>query len=200
MTETTSAKTSSRDKILIAAAAMLGEDPTARLSVRAVAARAGVSTGSLRHHFPTQHALQDAVLAGIYETVFPGDPIHDTALPARDRLVACMRQLLAPAETGEEARKTWATMYETYFACEPTEEARQAYLGIERQMRHRVEHWLSVLVDEGVLPRGDNAPRARFLLTVVNGLTLERALPSTEALLASETATLFTAADSVLRD
>jgi len=45
---------SSRDRILIAAAGMIGEDPAARLSVRAVAARAGVSTGSLRFHFPTQ--------------------------------------------------------------------------------------------------------------------------------------------------
>ncbi|GHC81046.1 hypothetical protein GCM10007079_20430 [Nocardiopsis terrae] len=131
--------------------------------------------------------------------MFPGDPVHDTELPARDRLVACLRQLLAPAGTGEEARKTWATMHETYFAREPTEEARQAYLVIERRMRHRVEHWLSVLGDEGALPRGDNAQRAEFLLTLVNGLMLERSLPGAEALLTSETAPLFAAADSVLR-
>ncbi|PDP84967.1 TetR family transcriptional regulator [Glycomyces fuscus] len=199
MTEPTGARPSSRERILVAAATMLGEDPTARLSVRAVAARAGVSTGSLRHHFPTQHALQEAVLAGIYETVFPGDPIHDTALPARDRLVACLRQILAPAGTGKEARRVWATLYETYLACEPTEEARQAYLALERQMQHRVEYWLSVLGEEGELPRGDNSRRAKFLLTVVNGLMLERALPGAEDLLASETATLFAAADSVLR-
>ena len=53
-----------RDKILIAAATMLGEDPTARLSVRAVATRAQVSTGSLRHFFPTQRDLIDTVKIG----------------------------------------------------------------------------------------------------------------------------------------
>lgn len=42
-----------RERILQAAAEMLAEDVTTTLSVRAVAARAGVSTGSLRFHFPT---------------------------------------------------------------------------------------------------------------------------------------------------
>jgi len=199
MTEATSATSGSRHRILEAAASMYSENPTARLSVRAVAARAGVSTGSLRHHFPTQQALLDAVLAGIYAVVFPGDPIHETDLPARERLVSCLRQILAPAGTGQGARKAWADTYETIIAPGASEEARTAYLSIERQMRHRVEHWLSVLAEEGALPDGDNAQRARYLLTVVNGLTVERALPSAEPTLVSETATLFTAADSVLR-
>ncbi|MFD3684259.1 TetR/AcrR family transcriptional regulator [Nocardiopsis sp. NPDC058631] len=198
MTEPTSAKPSSRERILVAAATMLGEDPAARLSVRAVAARAGVSTGSLRHHFPTQDALQDAVLAGVYETVFAGDPIHDTALPARDRLVSCVRQLLAPVGTGKRARELWGTTYEMFIAPEPTEETRAAYLAMERAARHRVEHWLSVLATEGALPGGDNTQRAKFLITVVNGLSVERAFPNSESLLTSETATLFAAVDSVL--
>ncbi|GAB3804398.1 TetR/AcrR family transcriptional regulator [Micromonospora zhanjiangensis] len=50
---------SSRDKILWAAAAMLGEEPSTTPSVRVVAARAGVSTGSVQH-FPTQRELMDA--------------------------------------------------------------------------------------------------------------------------------------------
>ncbi|WP_326609927.1 TetR/AcrR family transcriptional regulator [Streptomyces scopuliridis] len=198
-TEATSSNPRSRDRILAAAAAMLGENPAAQLSVRAVAARAGVSTGSLRHHFPTQRALQDAVLAGIYEFVFSDDPIHDTTLSARDRLVGCLRQILVSAGTGQQARELWATTYETFIAPEPTEESRSAYLAIERHTRYRVEHWLSVLAGEGHITEGDNAQRAKFLLTVVNGLSVERALPSSQSLLASETATLFTAVDSLLR-
>jgi AcrR family transcriptional regulator len=178
---------------------MVGENPAARLSVRAVAARAGVSTGSLRHHFPTQRALQDAVLAGIYDVAFPGDPIHDTALPARDRLVGCLRQLLAPTGTGERARQAWRQIHETLIAPEPSEDSREAYLALERQALHRVEYWLSVLADAGELPEGDHTHRAKFLLTVINGLSLERALPGSESLLASETTTLYTAVDGVLR-
>lgn len=198
MTEAGDARQSSRDRILIAAATMVSENPAERPSVRAVATRAGVSTGSLRHHFPTQRALMDAVLAGIYAHIAPGEPIHDTALPARERLVSCLRQILAHAGTGNEAREALRRTYETLIAPEPTEEARRTYLVIEGQMQHRVEHWLSVLVEEGALTGGDNARRAKFLLTVVNGVTLERALPGTESLLESEAATLFAAVDSVL--
>jgi TetR/AcrR family transcriptional regulator, cholesterol catabolism regulator len=191
--------TTTRDKILIAAATMLSENPAARLSVRAVAARAGVSMGSLRHHFPTQRALQDAVLAGIYELVFPDDPIHDTALPARERLVGCLRQMLAAAGTGKQARESWTKVYELLIAPEPTDDSRAAYLALERQAQHRVEHWLAILAADGSLPDGDNAERARFLLTVVDGLSVARAYPGAESRLASETATLFLAADAVLR-
>ncbi|MGN9809570.1 TetR/AcrR family transcriptional regulator [Micromonospora sp. BQ11] len=190
--------TGSRERILAAAAAMLAEDVTARLSVRAVAARAGVSTGSLRFHFPTQRELQDTVLARIYEHVFPDDPIRDRSLPARDRLVNCLRQVLAPAGVGKQAREAWGKAYEMFIAPDPTEEVRAAYLALERGGWRRIEYWLAVLADEGALPREDHARRVRFLLTVLNGLSIERALPAEESILKAETETLYTAVDCVL--
>lgn len=189
---------SSRDRILRAAVAMFGEDAGARLSVRAVAARAGVSTGSLRYHFPTQRALQDAVLAGIYDVVAPGEGIHDGSVPARDRLIDCLRQVLALAGVGEQARAGWREIFKTYVDPEPTDENRAAYLAIEREAQRRVEYWLSVLSNEGALSEGDNARRARFLVTVLNGLSIARALPAEESILAVETETLHAAVDHVL--
>jgi AcrR family transcriptional regulator len=188
----------SREKILRAAAEMIAEDMTATLSVRAVAARAGVSTGSLRFHFPTQRALQDAVLARIYEHVFPDDPIRDRTLPARDRLVNCLRQVLASAGVGEEARRAWGAAYEAFIAPEPTEEVRTAYLAYERASAGRVEYWLGVLADEGVLSHEDRTRQVKFLLTVLNGLSIERALPACESILRTETETLYAAVDCVL--
>lgn len=188
----------SREKILRAAAEMIAEDMTATLSVRAVAARAGVSTGSLRFHFPTQRALQDTVLARIYEHVIPDDPIRDRSLPARDRLVNCLRQVLAPAGVGEEARRAWGAAYEAFIAPDPTEELRTAYLAYERASAGRVEYWLGVLADEGVLSHEDRTRQVKFLLTVLNGLSIERALPASESILRTETETLYTAVDCVL--
>ena len=188
----------SRERVIAAAVGMFAENPTARLSVRAVAARAGVSTGSLRFHFPTQRALQDAVLARIYDQVSPGDPIHDRSLPARDRLVNCLRQVLAPAGVGEKARKGWAIAYQKFIAPDPTEEIRAAYLAMEREGWRRVEYWLTVLADEGALPDEDHARRVRFLLTVLDGLSIERALPAEDSILKAETDTLYMAVDCVL--
>jgi AcrR family transcriptional regulator len=192
------ARLSSRDKVLLAAMELFGENPGTRLSVRAVASRAGVSTGSLRYHFPTQRELQDEVLTRIYDLVAPGDPIHDSSTPARDRLVDCLRQVLAGIGVGTRAREATLKVVEEFIATEPTEETRAAYLAVEREVRRRVEYWLTVLANEGALPEGDNTRRARFLISVVNGLGLERALPAEDSILQTETDTLYTAVDCVL--
>jgi len=191
-------KLSSRDKILLAAMKMFGEDPGARLSVRAVAARAGVSTGSLRYHFATQRELQDEVLTRIYDLVISDDRIHDSSVPARDRLVDCLRQVLAGIGVGTQAREAMRKVVDEFITPEPTEEIHASYLAIDREVRRRVEYWLTVLTNEGALPEGENTRRARFLLTVINGLGLERALPAEDSILQSETDTLYTAVDCVL--
>ncbi len=187
-----------REKILQAAAEMLAEDMAAKLSVRAVAARAGVSVGSLRFHFPTQRALQDSLLARIYEHLLPGDAIRDRTLPPRERLLNCLRQVLAPLGTREDARTAWGTVYRSFIEPEPTEEVRAAYLRFEREAERRVEHWLTVLEEEGAVSPGHHTRNLRFLLTVLNGLSVERALPSGESVLIAETETLNAAVDHVL--
>lgn len=191
---------STRDKILIAAATMLGEDPTSRLSVRAVAARAGVSTGSLRHFFPTQQELLDTVIEGVFGWAFPGDPISDTSRPAADRLVACLQQVLATSGTGEQARETWRVTLDAYVAARPSAGSTSTFLALEREGRRRIEQWLTVLTDEGAIPPGDTEQRARFLSTVVDGLSVERALPTDGARLAAEAGTLRLAVLGVVHD
>lgn len=188
----------SRDRILWAAATMLGEEPGAALSVRAVAARAGVSTGSLRHHFPTQRGLMDAVLTIVYDLVLPDDSLHDASIPARDRLIACLQRILAPAGGETDAQASWRLAFDRYVADEPTEAAREEYRAIEREMRRRIEHCLAVLQEEGSLPEGDNSRRARFLIAVVNGLSIAQAMPADEPRPQTEMDVLNTAADYVL--
>lgn len=187
-----------RDKILVAAATMLGEDPTTRLSVRAVAARAGTSTGSLRHFFPTQRALVEAVVAGLYDLEVPGDPILDTTRAPAERLVDCLRQLLSQVGTGDRARAYWRGLYETYIEPEPAGDDVATYASLERLGLHRIERWLEVLAEEGALPANDIARRARFLATVLDGLTVERALPGDAVRLGFEAETLRLAAVAVL--
>ncbi|KIF77257.1 TetR family transcriptional regulator [Streptomyces sp. 150FB] len=188
----------SRDKVLLAAMQMIGENPGAKLSVRAVAARAGVSTGSLRYHFPTQRELQDEVLSRLYDVVIAEDRIHDRTVPARDRLVDCLRQVLAPAGVGAGAREASRVIHEQFIATEPTEQVQDAYLALEREGRRRVEHWLTTLTHEGALAAGDTSRSAKFLLTVLNGLALERALPAEGSILQAENDTLYMAVDAVL--
>lgn len=189
-----------RERILAAAAGIIGEDGvTARVSVRAVAARAEVSTGSLRHHFPTQQVLRDEVMSRVYDWMLPDISIDDTAVPPRDRLVHCLRQVLDMSGTGSEARHSMVLLMENFVTVEQTEAMREAYLAMQRDGQRRMEGWLRTLAKEvGTLPVADIPRRARHLGTVLNGLALERALPAEDSLAQRESEALYAAADMAL--
>lgn len=187
-----------RERILRAAAAILQGQDGARPSVRAVAARAGVGVGTLRHHFPTQQVLFDAVLAHVYEQSFPDDRIHDRSVPARERLVECLQNMLTGVGLHDQARAFWAEQYRLFLSPDVPADQRAGYPVLIRQALRRVESWLSVLVEEGALSPGGTERRARTLLTLVNGLAVERALPSDVPTLEHETIVLGTAVDALL--
>ncbi|WAC55550.1 TetR/AcrR family transcriptional regulator [Gordonia sp. SL306] len=190
---------STPERILAAAAAIINEEGLgARLSVRTVAARAGVSTGSLRHHFPTQQDLRDEVMHRIYDWIAPADNIHDTSIPARDRLVHCLQQVLGLIGSGPNARSSMVDMVRTFIDGEQTDQTREAYLAIENDSQRRIEAWLKIVADEGTLSQEVIPDHARFLYTVVNGLGLERALPAEDSIANRELTTLYIAVDSVL--
>ncbi|MFJ9624760.1 TetR/AcrR family transcriptional regulator [Streptomyces sp. NPDC101181] len=190
----------SRDRILWAASTMLGEGAGAALSVRAVAERAGVSTGSLRHHFPTQRALMDAMLKVVFDLVLPEAAFRDTSIPPRDRLMGCVQGLLVPQDSPRGAREAWLTVHERYIASEPTQAMRAEYQAMQHEVTRRVEGCLEVLVEEGALAAGDTARRARFLLTLANGVSVEQVLPSEDARIATELDMLGIGVDLVLAD
>ena len=185
-----------REKIIDAATEIIraGGD---RPSVRAVAARAGVGASTLRHYFPTQRALLDATLTKFYAEAMPDARIHDTSVPPRERLLECLWILLEPFGSEEQARQTWQTIYEAFIAPEATDQAREGYLVLIRQAEQRVQSWLAILEAEGVLAPGDTPARSRFLLAVVDGLSLDRAVLPATARVEFEAATLRFAVDAV---
>ena len=162
-----------------------------------MAARAQVSTGSLRPFFPTQRALVETVVAGLYDLEIPDDPINDHSLTPTERLVACLRLFLAQVGVGDRARQQWGALYEAYVASPPSEDEAATYLALERMGRHRIEQWLVTLIEEGAIPAGRVEEKARFLSTVTNGLMTERALPSDTVRVESETETLRLAVHAV---
>jgi AcrR family transcriptional regulator len=188
---------STRRKILDAATSIMEEDNGQHLTVRAVAARAGVGMGTLRHHFPTQRVLLDAVLASMYESAMPDDRIHDTALPARQRLIDNLGRLVAAIGVGDEARARWGDIFQNYISPDAPDDVRSTYAAFDEQAARRVETWLSVLVEQGELEEGDNTARAHFLLCVVNGLVLWRALPLAESTLTREVDALALATEAL---
>lgn len=197
---TTSPPLDTRERILAAAAAIIAEDGiTARLTVRAVAARAGVSIGSMRYHFPTQQELRDQVMERVGDWLVPTEWMRDASLSARERLLRSLRQMLARTGTGQQARDNMVAAVNAFVAVEQTDQVREAYLSVERDGRRRIEGWLNSLSKEGFLAPDDVPRNARFLGTVLDGLSLQRAFPGIDALAAAEEEALQVAVSAVLR-
>lgn len=166
--------------------------------MRGVAARAGVGASTLRHYFPTQRELLDTVLRTVYETAIPDQRIRDTSIPARERLIECVWSLLEPIGVGEQSRETWKKIFDLFIAPEATDDARTGFLVLVRQAEQRVLSWFAILEDEGALPPGDNVRRTHYLLTVADGLSIGRALPSSGSRVEEEAFALAVAVDTVL--
>ncbi|WP_106816336.1 TetR/AcrR family transcriptional regulator [Microbacterium timonense] len=175
---------STRERILEAAVAVARSGE--KVTVRGVAARAGVGMGTLRYHFGTQRELQDAVLSSLYEAALPDERIRDASVPPGERLLECLGHLLTPLGIDRTAREAWTDIFRTFIDLEAPDATRDRYVELHRQTMRRIESWLSILVEEGSLARGDNSARATFLLTVVNGLAVQRALPAESAPLETE--------------
>lgn len=156
------------------------------MSVRAVARRAGVGMGTLRYHFPSQRALLDAVFSSLYDQALPDEHIRDAAIPSEERLLECCRHFLDPVGMGHRAREVWADIFRTFIVPDASPDHRAGYLELRRHSLGRVQSWLSILVQEGSLCPGDNELRARYLLAVLDGLALQRALPPDATDLGSE--------------
>ncbi|MFB4353472.1 helix-turn-helix domain-containing protein [Microbacterium sp. LS_15] len=185
-----------RERILAATTEMIREGAE-RLSVRAVAARAGIGASTLRHYFPTQRDLLNASLTATYDEAMPDERIRDTSVPPRERLRECLLRLLQPFGGPDAARDVWLSIFEAFAGPDATPEARAGYEVLEAQAARRVGAWLAILETEGALVAGDNARRTQFLLTVVDGLSIARALPRRATHLEDEAATLARAVDAV---
>lgn len=185
-----------RERILAATTEMIREGAE-RLSVRAVAARAGIGASTLRHYFPTQRDLINASLTTTYDEAMPDERIRDTTVPPRERLRECLQRLLEPFGAPEAARDAWLGIFEAFAGPDATPEARAGYEVLEAQAARRVGAWLAILEDEGVLAPGDTARRTHLILTVVDGLSIARALPRRSTHLEDEAVTLARTVDAV---
>lgn len=188
-----------RSRIIEAAAAILHSGGEARLSVRSVATRAGVGASTLRYYFPTQRSLIEAALADTYTEAMPDERIRDRSVPARDRLRECLLNMLAPFDNETQARAMWTSIHDAFISFEAKDESRRAYAELARQADLRVESWLSVLDEEGALTPGTVPRHARFLITVIDGLSVARALPPERGVAMTEIEVLDTAIDAVVR-
>lgn len=183
-TETQTGTGGRREQILAAAREIVAEQGLPGITVRAVAARAGIGASTLRHYFPSQAALYTAVTRELFAVQVTDDFITDTALPPRERLLRSLGQYL-PAD--QESPQDFARMLvRTYAGVIAAEEAGGGdtpggILGNAYAWSHEtIIRWLQVLADEGRLRAAPSPANAIALMGLLNGLLLDLAVGGIE--------------------
>lgn len=169
--------TERRDAIIAAARELVAEAGMGSLSVRAVAARAGIGASTLRHYFPTQQDLYDAVLGASFEEHLADLRIRDTGVAPALRLTECLWQFLPERDADDRLLEQWLAQYLAVLSPDASGDNRRAWEALVKHGRQRIIDWLQILADEGLLRDDDPARPARLLVAVVDGLALDLITP-----------------------
>lgn len=167
---TTSRSDDRRTQILDAALAIVHESGLSGVSVRNVAARAGVGPSTLRHYFPTQRALSEAIAAEVMHFHLDDRRIRDRRVDPARRLLECLEQFLEP---GDDARlAAWLDLVHGAVTRGADSPHTQLLTNFTSTTRQRVAAWLHQLATEGHL-RADTVDDATTALLVrIDGLAL----------------------------
>jgi AcrR family transcriptional regulator len=140
--------------------------------VRKIASEAGIGPSTLRHYYPTQGALHEALALRQLGTYLSDLRITDQSVPAAERLFECVAQFLPSKGAGVAPLESWITLQAEAYGLEVHQPIRDLFDALDKQGRARVGGWLDMLAREGALPKAATSDARAILLATVNGLCL----------------------------
>ncbi|MCX4639703.1 TetR/AcrR family transcriptional regulator [Streptomyces sp. P9-2B-2] len=178
---------SRQEEILAAALRLTYEQGVGALSVRSVAAAAGVGATTLRHYFPSQADLYQAVASRLVTSVLSDLDITDDSRDPAARLYDCLAQFVPQPTEQTQALTGWAELHRLALGgdagvMEILKSGRQA-------SKEALLRWFGALADQGHTARADINTHATHALTLIDGLNLDLFLfPDQVDLAAAKTA------------
>ena len=169
-----------RDRILAAAAGLLAESGIERLSVRRVAEAAGIGMGTLRHYFPSQKELHQALIVRLVDGETHEFDIRDARLPAADRLERCLLQYVPTDGESAHLLDLWFGLYRVGLDPAGPPFARQFLEVSAARSRERMQEWLELLASEGYLEPHSVRRHVLRCSALVSGVCLELVTPGSE--------------------
>lgn len=179
-----------RELILDAALKLASTEGLGALSVRSVAAAAGVGATTLRHYFPSQALLHQAVVSRSVSRSLNDLHIRDTTRPPVPRLYECLLQFLPEPQEQDLALNGWFELQTLALGSSANEGVREMLRTGHGESCDTVRRWLRVLTEEGHTPTDDVDALSRRFVALVNGLHLELLLEPGSADLRSAKETL----------
>ncbi|KIF72899.1 hypothetical protein QR77_00535 [Streptomyces sp. 150FB] len=163
---------SRRDEIIEAALRLATTEGIGMLSVRAVANAAGIGPTTLRHYFPSQAELLQAVavtlVSGSLDDLGIADDTHDPA----QRLYDCLLQFLPPSEHQGAVLGGWFELYRLALGPEPLPAVSELLKSGHRSSAQALQRWLETLAGQGHVAPDDVEAQATRALALIDGLHL----------------------------
>lgn len=133
--------------------------------------------GTLRHYFPNQKSLHEALILRLVDDETQDFEIHDSALPAADRLERCVLQFVPTSGEKAHLLDVWFGKYRVGLDPTGAPFARAFLETSTLRSRERIGQWLAVLAAEGHLEQSDVRPRTLELSALIAGVCLEMITP-----------------------
>ncbi len=152
-------------------------DGTDALTVRAVSEAASIGVGTLRHYFPSQRELVEAVVADMVEGMLDESVMTDRTKPPGDRLAMAVLQFLPRQGAGHGELEAWFSFYVSSLSAAPSRHARAVLEASVAASHDHMQRWLGILSDEGLVDPRRVDDTSSALIALVNGLTLEALTP-----------------------
>jgi len=160
-----------REEILAAALRLAQEQGVGALSVRSVAAVAGVGASTLRHYFPSQADLRQAVASQVVTNVLGDLDIADDSRDPAARLYDCLAQFVPQPDEQVQALAGWAEL--NRLALGGDAGVLEMLKSGRRASEEALLGWFGVLADQGHVAPADVDAHARHVLTLIDGLNLD---------------------------
>ena len=166
-----------RESILAAALSIADTEGLDAVTVRATAVKACVGVGTLRHYFPTQKELFDAIVARRVDTIIDDSVVLDTSAPLDARISSMVTQFLPDDLDDDAALRLWFTSYSSALGPNPAESNQRLLAAAAARSHEHMRRWLRHFVDESLLGADsvDDAANTAIALTV--GIAMEALTP-----------------------
>ena len=163
---------SRRDDIVAAARKIAVTEGVEAISVRRVAAAAGIGASTLRYYFPTIKDLFSALASDNLDDYLSSEGLEDASVPAVDRLTGLLMQFLPQNDDGVGQLETVLSVHQAAFESGKLVGS-DALRDLTESGEAIVTGWLLKLREQGATLSIDPGEGARLLLAMTNGLALE---------------------------
>lgn len=176
----TASEANRRESILEAATRIADSKGLEAVTVRATAAKAGVGIGTLRHYFPSQKDLFDAIVERRVDNIIDDSVVLDPSALLGDRISSMVQQFLPSELDDPTALSLWFSVYSSALGPNRDTGNERLLAAAAARSHEHMRRWLRQFAAEGFIEPHEVDDTSNTVIALIVGITLESLTPGTE--------------------